>query len=323
MTALPPPPAPSLEPAARALAEAAFPHPRSYELPPGTGRDRLVGLQSGQGVGKPEVDETWVTVDAGRYGQVRTRIVRPRGADGELPVVLFLHGGGWVFGDETTHDRLVRELAAGAGAAVVFPLFDRAPEAKYPTQIEQNYAVGEWIRRRGGEYRLDTARIAVAGDSAGGNMATVFALMAGERGGIPLAAQILLYPVTNADFTTASYRQFADGYYLTRAGMAWFWDQYTSDPRQRAEPYAAPLLASADRLGRLPMTLVVTGEADVLRDEGEAYAARLREAGVSVTAVRVQGTVHDFLMLDSLRDTRAANVARKLAVDAIGEAFLI
>ncbi|MYS21792.1 acetyl esterase [Streptomyces sp. DvalAA-14] len=321
MTDLPQPPSPFLEPPARELAEMTFPHPRSYELPPAKGRERLAMLQAGHGVGRPPVEETWVKVDSGRYGEVRTRIVRPQGADGDLPVVLFFHGGGWVFGDETTHDRLVRELATGAGAAVVFPVYERAPEARYPAQIEQGYAVAAWVAEHGRAYRLDAARVAVAGDSSGGNIAAALSLMAKERGGPRLRAQVLLYPVTDADFDTGSYRQFAEGYYLTRSGMEWFWDQYVPDRRQRAEPYATPLRARADLLTDLPAALVITGEADVLRDEGEAYAARLREAGGEVSAVRVLGTVHDFLMLDSLRATRAAAVARHLTVNVLRHAF--
>ncbi|MEV6423979.1 alpha/beta hydrolase [Streptomyces sp. NPDC051662] len=321
MAELPPPPAPVLEPAAKELTEATSPHPRIYEVPPAQGRDILAGLQTGKGVDKPEIDEEWVTVDAGEYGRVRTRIVRPKGAVGDLPVILYIHGAGWVFGDENTHDRLVRELATGANAAAVFPVYDRAPEATYPTQIEQNWAVGEWVVKHGAAHGLDASRIAVSGDSVGGNMAAVFALMAKERGDVGVKAQVLLYPVTNAAFDTASYLQFADGYYLTRDGMIWFWDQYTTDPKQRAEPYASPLRASAGQLKGLPPALVITDEADVLRDEGEAYAAKLRGAGVDVTAVRVEGMVHDFLMLDSLRDCHATKVARELAISALKKAL--
>ncbi|MGW1298047.1 alpha/beta hydrolase, partial [Streptomyces sp. NPDC002533] len=227
----------------------------------------------------------------------------------------------WVFGDDKTHDRLFRELAVGAGAAGVFPVYDRAPEAKYPTQVEQNYAVGQWVLEHGAEHGLDASRIAVTGESVGGCMSAVFALMNKERGGIDLKAQVLLYPVADADFNTPSYLQFDEGYYLTRDGMKWFWDAYIPDPAQRTEVYAAPLQASLDQLRGLPTTLVITDEADVLRDEGEKYANRLREAGVDVTSVRVAGMVHDFLLLDSLRDTRAANVARTLAVDALKKAL--
>ncbi|MBV2355259.1 alpha/beta hydrolase [Streptomyces sp. J2-1] len=320
MSDLPPPPAPVLEPAAKELTEATAPHPRIYEVPPEQGRGILAGLQSGEGVAKPEVDEEWVAVDAGRWGTVRTRIVRPKGASGPLPVIFYIHGAGWVFGDDTTHDRLVRELATGAGAAAVFPVYDLAPEARYPTQIEQNHAAARWVVAEGAAHGLDASRIAVCGDSVGGDMAAVLAQMAKDRGDVPLVAQILLYPVTDARFDTASYTQFADGYYLTRDGMIWFWDQYTTDPAQRDERYASPLRASLDDLRGLPPALVITDEADVLRDEGEAYAARLREAGVPVTGVRVLGMVHDFLMLDGLRDCHGTAVARGIAVGALRRA---
>ncbi|MFJ9638677.1 alpha/beta hydrolase [Streptomyces sp. NPDC101178] len=322
MTQLPPPVTPFLEPAARELAQATDPHPRIYEVPPEQGRDILAGLQSGEGVERPEVDEEWVNVDAGEWGTVRTRIIRPKGATGSLPVVVYIHGAGWVFGDDKTHDRLFRELVVGANAVGVFPVYDRAPEAKYPTQVEQNYAVGQWVRKNGADHGMDTSRVAVTGESVGGCMSAVFALMNKEReDGLDLRAQVLLYPVTDADFDTPSYQQFAEGYYLTRDGMKWFWDAYTSDPAERKQHYASPLQSSLDQLKGLPTTLVITDEADVLRDEGEKYANRLREAGVDVTSVRVAGMVHDFLLLDSLRDTRAANVARKLAVDALRTAL--
>lgn len=321
MTAIPQPITPYLEPEARELCEAADPHPRIYEVPPEQGRKILSDLQSGEGVERPDVDEEWVDVDAGKWGTVRTRIIRPKGAEGLLPVVFYIHGAGWVFGDEHTHDRLFRELAVGAGAAGVFPVYDRAPEKGYPTQVEQNYAVGQWVLEHGTDHGLDTSRIAVTGESVGGCMATVFALMNKDRGGIDLKAQVLLYPVANADFDTPSYIQFAEGYYLTRDGMTWFWDAYTTDQSQRAEKYASPLQATLDDLKGLPTTLVITDEADVLRDEGEQYANKLREAGVDVTSVRVAGMVHDFLLLDSLRDTRAANVARTLAIEALKTAL--
>lgn len=254
-------------------------------------------------------------------GTVRTRIIRPKGVTGPLPVLFYIHGAGWVFGDDKTHDRLFRELTVGAGAAGVFPVYDRAPEAKYPTQVEQNYAVGRWVLEHGAEHDLDTSSIAVTGESVGGCMSAVFALMNKDRGGIDLKAQCLLYPVTDADFDTPSYNQFAEGYYLTRDAMKWFWDAYTSEPSERNEVYAAPLQASLSELEGLPPTLVITDEADVLRDEGEKYANKLREAGIDVTSVRVAGMVHDFLLLDSLRDTRAANIARKIAIDFLGTAL--
>ncbi|MEU6387598.1 alpha/beta hydrolase [Streptomyces bauhiniae] len=320
MSDIPPPVTPYLEPAAKELTEATDPHPRIYEVPPEQGRAILADLQSDTSVPRPEVDEEWVDVDAGEWGTVRTRIIRPKGVTGPLPVLIYIHGAGWVFGDDKTHDRLFRELAVGAGAVGVFPVYDRAPEAKYPTQVEQNYAVGQWVLEHGAEHDMDTSAIAVTGESVGGCMSAVFALMNKDRGGIDLKAQCLLYPVADAGFDTPSYEQFAEGYYLTRDGMKWFWDAY-SDPSQRSEKYAAPLQASLEELKGLPPTLVITDEADVLRDEGEEYANKLREAGNDVTSVRVAGMVHDFLLLDSLRDTRAANIARKIAIDFLGSAL--
>lgn len=321
MTDLPAPTTPYLEPEAKQLAEDTDPHPRIYEVPPEEGRKILSDLQSGEGVERPDVDEEWVDVDAGEWGTVRTRIIKPKGASGPLPVVFYIHGAGWVFGDDKTHDRLFRELTVGAGAAGVFPVYDWAPEKGYPTQVEQSYAVGQWLQDNGADHGLDTSRVAVAGESVGGCMSAVFAQMNKDRGGLELKAQILLYPVTGPDFDTQSYHQFAEHYYLTRDGMKWFWDAYTTDEFQREEKYASPLRATLEDLAGLPPALVITAEADVLRDGGELYANKLREAGVEVTAVRISGTVHDFLLLDGLRDTPATNVARKLSIDALREAL--
>lgn len=310
-----------LEQAAQEFADANANPPFIHELPPEQGRETLEGVQGGDGVSKPEITEEWITVEGGPTGQAPTRIVRPAGATGVLPVVFHIHGAGRVFGSANTHDRLVRELAVRTGAAVVFPEYDRAPEAKYPTAIEQNYAVAQWVVRHGAEENLDGTRVAVSGDSVGGNMAAVLALMAKDRGDVELKGQALFYPVTNADFDTDSYHQFATGYFLNRDGMMWFWDQYTTDPEQRAEVYASPLRASLEELRGLPPAIVLNGEADVLRDEGEAYARKMREAGVPVTAVRFQGMIHDFMMVDSMRDTHANQAALLLAADFLANAL--
>ncbi|MEU5027780.1 alpha/beta hydrolase [Streptomyces milbemycinicus] len=311
---------PVLEPAAAAFAEATAKPPFLFDLPPAEGRAAVDEVQSGE-IDKPEVDEEWITVDGGPTGSVRARIVKPAGTTGELPVILYIHGAGWVFGNAHTHDRLVRELAVGAGAAVVFPEYDLSPEARYPVAIEQNYAVAQWVVREGASKGLDGTRLAVAGDSVGGNMTAALTLMAKERGDVPLVQQVLFYPVTDANFDTNSYHQFATGYFLRRDGMQWFWDQYTTDEAQRAEITASPLRATTEQLTGLPPALVITGEADVLRDEGEAYANKLREAGVPVTAVRFQGIIHDFVMLNALRETHAAEAAIKLAADTLGAAL--
>ncbi|GGV51407.1 esterase [Kitasatospora herbaricolor] len=311
---------PVLEPAAAAFAQATAEPPYLFELAPADGRKAVDEVQSGP-VELPSVDEEWITVPGGPTGGVRARIVRPAGAVGVLPVILYIHGAGWVFGNAHTHDRLVRELAVGAGAAVVFPEYDLSPEARYPVAIEQNYAVAQWIVREGASRWLDGARLAVAGDSVGGNMSAALTLMAKERGDVALRHQVLFYPVTDAAFDTPSYQQFATGYFLRRDGMRWFWDQYTTDPAQRAEITASPLRATTGQLAGLPAALVITGEADVLRDEGEAYADKLRAAGVPVTAVRFQGVIHDFVMLNALRETHAAEAAITLAARTLHDAL--
>ncbi|MEU9655425.1 alpha/beta hydrolase [Streptomyces chartreusis] len=311
---------PVLEPAAQAFAEATANPPYLFDLGPAEGRKVVDEVQSGE-IAKPDVDEEWVTVAGGPTGGVRVRVVRPAGATGTLPVIIYIHGAGWVFGNAHTHDRLVRELAVGTGAAVVFPEYDLSPEARYPVAIEQNYAVAQWVVREGADNGLDAGRIAVAGDSVGGNMTAALTLMAKERGDVPLVQQVLFYPVTDASFDTASYRQFAEGYFLRRDAMQWFWDQYTTEEAERAQITASPLRAGVEQLQGLPPALVITAEADVLRDEGEAYAGKLREAGVPVTAVRYQGVIHDFVMLNALRETRGAEAAIGQAVSVLRGAF--
>ncbi|NUO44618.1 MAG: alpha/beta hydrolase [Streptomyces sp.] len=311
---------PVLEPAAAAFAEATANPPYLFDLPPAEGRKAVDEVQSGD-IAKPAVDEEWVTVPGGPTGSVRARVVKPEGATGSLPVVLYIHGAGWVFGNAHTHDRLVRELAVGANAAVVFPEYDLSPEVRYPVAIEQNYTVAKWVVEQGASKGLDASRLAVAGDSVGGNMTAALTLMAKQRGDVPLVQQVLFYPVTDANFDTPSYHQFATGYFLRRDGMQWFWDQYTTDEAERAQITASPLRATTEQLTGLPPALVITGEADVLRDEGEAYANKLREAGVAVTAVRFQGIIHDFVMLNALRETHAAEAAITLAVDTLRTAL--
>lgn len=296
-----------LEPAAQAFAEATANPPYLNDLGPIEGRKTVDEVQSGD-VYKPAVDEDWVTL-SGTAGDFKVRIVRPANAFGVLPVVLYVHGAGWVFGNAHTHDRLVRELAVGAGAAVVFPDYHLSPEVRYPVAIEEAYLTAQWIRDHGADLRLDPKHVAVAGDSVGGNMTAALTLMAKERGDVTFAAQALLYPVTDAAFDTGSYHEFAEGYFLRRQAMQWFWDQYTTDEAERAQITASPLRATKEQLSGLPKALVITGEADVLRDEGEAYARKLREAGVDVEATRYGGMIHDFMMLNALRESNGAGAA--------------
>ncbi|MBF6472107.1 MULTISPECIES: alpha/beta hydrolase [Nocardia] len=302
-----------LEPAAQEFVDATSQPPFLYQLPPEEGRKAVDGVQDSP-IFKPEIDEEWITVEGGPTGSVRVRIVKPQGATGTLPVIVYTHGAGWVFGDAHTHDRLVRDLAVGAHAAVVFPEYDRSPDVRYPVANEQSYRVVQWVTAEGAQKGLDSSRIAIAGDSVGGNMAIALTLMAKERGDVSFVQQVLFYPVTDANFDTGSYQQFAEGYFLTREGMKWFWDQYTTSAEDRAQITASPLRATTEQLTGLPPALVITAEADVLRDEGEAFAGKLRAAGVPVTQVRYGGIVHDFVMVNSLHDTHAAKAAVAQAV---------
>jgi acetyl esterase len=307
-----------LEPEAQAFAEATAAPPFLYELGPEGARKVLDDVQAAP-VNKPAVDQTWITVRAA-VGDVRVRIVRPAGAIGELPVVLYVHGGGWVLGNAGTHDRLVCELAVGAGAAVAFVEYDRSPEARYPVAIEQAYATARWITTDGASQGLDGARMAVAGDSVGGNMTAALAILAKQRGDVTFVHQSMYYPVTDAAQDTASYLEFADGPFLTAKGMGWFWDCYAPDEKRRSEITASPLRASLDELVGLPPAFVIVDENDVLRDEGEAYARRLIEAGVPTTTVRYNAIIHDFMMLNPLRPTKATTAAVEQAIHVLRKA---
>src|SRR5712692_2783602 len=309
-----------LEPEAQAFAEAAAKPPWLFTLGPEQGRTALDEVQAGH-VSKPLVDIEELTIADGPSAQVALRILRPENTQASLPVIVYIHGAGWVFGSKQTHDRLVRELAVGAGAAVVFPEYRLCPEARYPTAIEECYSVAQWDSEHGLERGMDPERLAVAGDSVGGNMTAAVTLLARERGGPDIRLQLLFYPVTDAAFDTASYHQFAEGCHLRRDAMMWFWDQYTRNPGERNQITASPLRASTEQLKGLPPALVITAEADVLRDEGEAYANKLREAAVRVTAVRFQGTIHDFVMLNALATSAAARGAIALATAWLREGF--
>jgi len=309
-----------LEPSAQEFAEATANPPYLFDLGPEKGRETVDEVQSGE-IDKPAVEIEDTTVPGGPSGRVSVRILRRPGAAGRLPVIVYIHGAGWVFGNAHTHDRLIRELTVGTGAAVVFPNYSLSPGARYPVAIEESYAVLEWVAEHGTEQGLDPSRIAVAGDSVGGNMTAALTLMAKQRSGPPIRTQDLFYPVTDASFDTPSYHQFAEGYFLRRDAMQWFWNQYTTDQAQRNEITASPLRASLEQLTGLPKALVITGEADVLRDEGEAYARKLRQAGVDVTATRYEGIIHDFVMLNALRSTNAAEDAITQAINHLTDAL--
>ena len=251
------------------------------------------------------MDEKWITVPA-EVGDVRVRIVKPLGDDDSLPAILYVHGGGWVLGNAGTHDRLVRELAVGVDAAVVFVEYDRSPEARYPVAIEQAYATAQWITahgaERGSRREPPRRRRRLRRRQHGrGRWRSWPSSAATSRS----CHQSLYYPVTDAAQDTDSYREFAEGPFLTAKSMAWFWDAYLPDEAKRGEITASPLRATLDDLAGLPEAFVIVDENDVLRDEGEAYARTLTEAGVRTTTVRYNGTIHDFMMLNPLRHLRS------------------
>ncbi|AVO60364.1 alpha/beta hydrolase [Pseudomonas chlororaphis] len=268
----------------------------------------LVGAQAGVKLALPKADVSQKTIKVD--GQdISLTIVRPAGVKGTLPVFMFFHGGGWVLGDFPTHERLVRDLVVGSGAAAVFVNYTPSPEAHYPVAINQAYAATKWVAEHGQEINVDGKRLAVAGNSVGGNMAAVVSLMAKDKGTPAIRFQLLLWPVTDANFETASYNQYAEGHFLSKNMMKWFWDNYTTDARQRNEIYASPLRATSAQLKGLPPALIQTAGADVLRDEGEAYARKLDEAGVTVTSVRYNGMIHDYGLLNVVSQVPAVRSA--------------
>jgi acetyl esterase len=307
----------NLEQPAKVLTDALSKAPPLTGVPLADARKAVEAAQSAP-IPMPDIDESWVTVPS-NFGEVRVRLVMPQGMSA---VVVYLHGGGWVLGSSVTHDLLPRRLAIGANAVVAFVEYSRAPEAKYPTQNEQSYATAQWIIRQGTSGGFDTTRIAVAGDSAGGNMATVLAIMAKERGDVRFVHQSLYYPMTDANAEESeSLRRFKDGPYGSAEGLEWFWSSYLADQELRSEITVSPLRATLNDLEGLPPALIIVDENDVLRDQGEAYADKLRNAGVPTTSVRFNGTIHDFMRLNALRDSASTRAAISLAVTALQRAF--
>lgn len=292
----------------------------THTLTPADARAQLVDAQAGP-VGRPSVRIEDTEFSVGPTGVVRVRIVRPAQPCASFPVVMYFHGGGWVLGDRDTHERLVCELVAGALVVLIFVEYDRAPETRYPVALEQAYAATKYVAEHGAMLGVDPARLAVVGDGVGANLAAAVTLLAKQRRGPRVVFQVLFYPVTDAAFDTASYRDFADGPWLTRPAMRWFWDAYLPDTSARKHITASPFNASLDELSGLPDALVIVAENDVLRDEGEAYARKLSQAGTRVTCARYLGTIHDFVVLNALADTPAARAAISQASAALRAAL--
>jgi acetyl esterase len=300
--------APLLEPATQQFVDAIADGPVLSELLPADARKFLSDTQSA-GIGKPSARLEDRVIAVGPTGSVRLRVVRPEGATEALPAVVYVHGGGWIFGDKDTHDRVIREIAVGAHVALFFVDYDRSPEAQYPIAIEQVYAATKYMVEHGGQLGIDPTRLAIVGDGAGGNIAAAVTFLAKERRGPKIDVQVLFYPAVASAVDTGSYSLFANGPWLTKRAMESFWNAYLPDVSMREQITAAPLNASIDQLTGLPDALVIVAENDVLRDEGECYARRLAQAGVRVTSTRYNDTIHDFVMLNALADTPATRGA--------------
>jgi acetyl esterase len=312
------PSAPSnLEPTTQRFIDSLAGSPPLSTVSPEAAHKLLTDLQAKPVAMRPaEIEDT--TWPVGPTGTTRIRIVRPVGATETLPLLFYTHGGGWVLGDTITHERLVRELAEGVNATVVFVDYINSPNAQYPTQNEQAYAALLYAVEHARELRVDPSRLAIAGDSVGGNMAAVLTLMAKERRGPRIRFQVLLYPVTDYRTNNGSYRKFADGPWLTARTMQWMFDLqgYTGEEGSAA----FPLRATVEQLRGLPDALIITDD-DILQEEGEAYAAKLGQAGVRVTTVRYNQTIHDFAMLNPLADTPAVRGAVQQAISALRSAL--
>lgn len=292
------------------------------KLGPSEARQVLIDAQNSVEVDYSGIEESETTIVQDNI-EVGLHITKPVGADTNAPVFLFIHGGGWVLGDYQTHRRIVRDLVVQTGAVCVFPAYTPSPEARYPLAIRQIFATLKWVSGYGNEIGVDGSNLAVVGNSVGGNMAASVALMAKKKSGPAIKLQVLLWPVTNADFKTGSYKEFGEGRFLTKNMMKWFWDNYLPDKKSRKEIYASPLQATLKQLKGLPPALVQTAENDVLRDEGEAYARKLDEAGVPVTLTRYNGLIHDYGLLNPLAEVPAVKTALLQAAAAIRSALKI
>lgn len=291
-----------------------------YDLTPEQARQVLHDVQNVE-VEQPAAHIEKIEIPIGDDKTLPALMVRPHSEVQNLPVIFYIHGGGWILGDEVTHERLIRQLAVGTEAAVVYPLYTPSPEAQYPQAIQELFAALKFIAAECENLHLDASRLVVAGDSVGGNMATVMALMAKENNNPKIAFQLLFYPVTNADFETQSYNDYAEGPWLTKKAMQWFWDAYCPNKEQRKEITASPLLAEVEHLEGMPPALIITDENDVLRDEGEAYARKLIQAGVDVSSVRINNTIHDFVMLNPIAKSKPARTAINLAIAILRRVF--
>lgn len=292
-----------------------------YELSPEEARAFLANLQK-EDYKYLEAEVRDLELETEEAGAVSVRLVRPSDKKEELlPLIVYSHGGGWVMGDSEVYDMTIRKLAKKSKSAVAFINYSRSPEAKYPKAINQIYAALKYFAINGAKYNIDTEHIAIAGDSAGGNMATAVAIKAIKENGPNICFQALIYPVTDAEMKTESYKEFRDGPWLTQKAMEYFWNAYLPDKSYKDEIMVSPLKAELEDLEGLPPTLIITDENDVLRDEGEAYARKLIEAGVDTVSIRINNLHHDFIMLNSLRESKAVKTAFKILAKSLKHAL--
>lgn len=310
---------PHLDPQVKTFLERINKDPSPFwELPQPKPQDILTSIQN-----QTQVDMSGITTTERSITQngrtVKIYVMKPIHGAAKPGVLLFIHGGVWIVGNFQNHQRLLRDLVVGSGQVGVFVEYTPLPEARFPTQLEESYAVLEWIAANGKELGADGSRITVAGNSVGGNMTAALTLMTKDRKGPKIDFQVLMIPATDASVDTESYHRFATGHFLARDFMKYGWDLYAPDAKARDNPYVSPLRASKDELSGLPPALVITAENDPLRDEGEAYARKLEEAGNKVAAVRYNGTIHDFVFLNALRDVPSTQAAIQQMSDAIRE----
>lgn len=291
-----------------------------WELPQPKPQEILTALQN-----KTSVEMSGVTIQEKTISQdgrtVKLYIMTPDHAAKKPGVLLFIHGGVWIVGNFQNHQRLLRDLVVGSGQVGVFVEYTPLPEAKYPTQLEESYASLKWVAAHAGDFGADGSRITVAGNSVGGNMAAALTLIAKDRNGPKITYQVLFIPATDASVDTNSYHEFGTGRFLARSFMKYGWDLYAPDEKTRNIPYVSPLRATNDELKGLPPALIITAENDPLRDEGEAYARKLKDAGVAVTATRYNGMIHDFVLLNAIHDVPDVQAALQQANDGIRQAM--
>jgi len=281
---------------------------------PQEARQVLIGAQKGVTLPSAQVAEKIITVN----GQsIKLKIVKPDNATGTLPVFMFFHGGGWVLGDFPTHERLICDLVRSSGAAAVYVDYTPSPEAHFPVAINQAYEATKWVAEHGQEIGVDGSRLGLVGNSVGGNMVASVALQARQFNGPKIRYNVMLWPVTDANFNNASYNQYENGYFLTKNMMKWFWDNYTTNVSDRNNILASPLRATTEQLKGFPQTLIQTAELDVLRDEGEAFGRKLDAAGVPVTVTRYNGMIHDYGLLNPLSQEPTVRTALEQAGAAL------